>query len=96
MTCAGSDVLVRPIDPAGLPEVVTLDEAAALLGWTRQATVERRRRRAAAGGDLRSLRPGPLAVPARRGVPPPRMTTPPAAGTTTTGPRPAGLRRGGG
>ena len=78
MTCAGSDVLVRPIDPAGLPEVVTLDEAAALLGWTRQATVE-----AAADGRLpvatfgRSV-PGPLAVPARRGVPPPRMTTPPA------------------
>ena len=47
MTCAGSDVLVRPIDPAGLPEVVTLDEAAALLGWTRQATVE-----AAADGRL--------------------------------------------
>lgn len=40
MPCAGTDVRARPIDPAGLPEVVTLEEAAALLGWSRQATLE--------------------------------------------------------
>lgn len=41
MICAGTvDLLSGRIDPAGLPEVVTLDEAAALLGWSRQATLE--------------------------------------------------------
>ena len=40
MTCAGSDVLVGPADPTGFPEVVTLKEAAALLGWSPQATLE--------------------------------------------------------
>ena len=47
MSIAGSDVLVCPLDPASLPQVVTLDEAAGLLGWSVQATYE-----AARDGDL--------------------------------------------
>lgn len=39
MTCMTSDL--RVIDPTtGFPEVITLEEAAALLGWSREATLD--------------------------------------------------------
>lgn len=48
MTCASSDMIAAPaVDPSGFPEVITLDEAAALLGWSRQEALE-----AARDGEL--------------------------------------------